>query len=189
MKTDATAYSDIREAMLEVLRQGIQLLESISDDDYICRIPSVFGGSIGAHYRHCLEHFEIILGGTAGGEIDYDGRARSRTLESDRSNALGKTQELVGRIETTRPAALLDGVVTVCCAVSTARVDSPRVASSLAREAIYGVAHAVHHYALIAVMAHALELRLPENFGMAPSTVAHLQSMSRGEPIDEVIRS
>ena len=38
---------------------------------------------------------------------------------------------------------------------------------------VYSIAHAIHHYALISVMARLMEVKLPMNFGVAPSTVAH----------------
>jgi hypothetical protein len=39
---------------------------------------------------------------------------------------------------------------------------------------MYAVAHAVHHYALIGVMAGIMEVKLPVGFGVAPSTLKHL---------------
>jgi len=38
---------------------------------------------------------------------------------------------------------------------------------------MYAVAHAVHHYALIGVMAGIMKITLPAGFGVAPSTLKH----------------
>jgi hypothetical protein len=38
---------------------------------------------------------------------------------------------------------------------------------------MYVVAHAVHHYALIGVMAGVMGMSLPAGFGVAPSTLKH----------------
>jgi len=38
---------------------------------------------------------------------------------------------------------------------------------------MYAVAHAVHHYALIGVMAGIMGVELPAGFGVAPSTLKH----------------
>jgi len=46
--------------------------------------------------------------------------------------------------------------------------------STVARELNYVVAHAIHHYALIAVIAGISGIRLPREFGVAPSTLNHL---------------
>ena len=51
--------------------------------------------------------------------------------------------------------------------------------SSLGRELVYAIAHAIHHYALISIMARLMEARLPENFGVAPSTVTHQTKVGR----------
>ena len=59
------------------------------------------------------------------------------------------------------------------CEVSYTHGNSPVTRSTLARELVYCIAHAIHHYALISVMARLMEVKLPENFGVAPSTVAH----------------
>ena len=44
---------------------------------------------------------------------------------------------------------------------------------------MYSVAHAVHHYALIGIMAEILEIKLPTGFGVAPSTLKHQTEMAR----------
>jgi hypothetical protein len=38
---------------------------------------------------------------------------------------------------------------------------------------MYAVAHAIHHYALIAVMCAILEIPVPAGFGVAPSTLQY----------------
>ena len=38
---------------------------------------------------------------------------------------------------------------------------------------MYAVAHAIHHYALIAVMCGMLEVPVPAGFGVAPSTLKY----------------
>jgi hypothetical protein len=57
--------------------------------------------------------------------------------------------------------------------VSYAQGHSPLTGSTFGRELVYCIAHAIHHYALISIMARLMEVKLPEHFGFAPSTVAH----------------
>ena len=45
--------------------------------------------------------------------------------------------------------------------------------STFGRELVYAIAHAIHHYALISIMAGLMGAKLPKHFGVAPSTVAH----------------
>src|SRR5690348_5469265 len=78
-------------AMDEVLEQGEALLTGLSDAQYAHCVPQ--GGSIGAHYRHSLEHFQILFGAVKGSHIDYDRRARDARLEIERLAALKATRD------------------------------------------------------------------------------------------------
>lgn len=41
---------------------------------------------------------------------------------------------------------------------------------------MFCVVHAIHHYALIRVMCGMIEVVVPDGFGVAPSTIKHLES-------------
>src|SRR5579862_8672593 len=78
-------------AMDEVLEQGEALLTGLSDVQYAHGVPGA--GSIGAHYRHSLEHFQILFEAVKGSHIDYDQRARDARLETKRLAALKITRD------------------------------------------------------------------------------------------------
>jgi hypothetical protein len=61
----------------------------------------------------------------------------------------------------------------VTCKTSHTACGSQYAPSTVGREAMYAVAHAVHHYALIGVMGGILGLPIPPGFGVAPSTLKH----------------
>jgi hypothetical protein len=67
----------------------------------------------------------------------------------------------------------------VTCKTSYSTSGSQSAASTVAREIMYAVAHAVHHYALIGVMGALMEVRMPSGFGVAPSTLKHKQEAAR----------
>lgn len=157
--------------MAEALKQGLCLLDVLSDDDYRAKVPAAFNSSIGGHYRHCMEHFEPLLEPDAA-VIDYDARHRDRHLETDRRHAIARTQALLATCQMLAPDTLGRPVQTRCKVSYSAEV-SPLVLSTLGREGMYAVVHAVHHYALIGVMCHLLEIPIPDGFGVAPSTVKH----------------
>jgi hypothetical protein len=46
------------------------------------------------------------------------------------------------------------------------------------RELAFVLSHTVHHNALIAVMALTLGVSIPDRFGYAPSTIAHLEKVA-----------
>ena len=54
--------------------------------------------------------------------------------------------------------------------------DSPWSNSTIRRELQFLVSHTVHHYALIGLILKTMDVSVPENFGVAPSTLKHEQS-------------
>lgn len=166
------SYSRIISAAVELLTQGECLLASLDAEAYGQRAPVVFNASIGGHYRHCLDHFSCLLRGTDTGVIDYDHRVRDRRLEQDPGYALQATRELLFKLRSIGSESL-GGEIIARCEVSYEPGDSPVTRSSMGREWVYAIAHGIHHYAMISVIARLHDVALPENFGVAPSTVAH----------------
>lgn len=174
-------YADTRrilEAAIAILAQGEDLLAALSVDSYTRRVPLAFNACIGGHYRHCLDHFTSWLRSLDADTVDYDHRERDARIETQPEFALSLTQEMRRRLETL-PVGLLDAPVRARCEVSYAHGDSPVTGSTFGRELVYCIAHAIHHYALIAIMARLMEVKLPEHFGVAPSTVAHNSRQAR----------
>ncbi|MEX2607317.1 MAG: hypothetical protein WD708_08230 [Kiritimatiellia bacterium] len=169
-------HTSIREALIDVLDQGALLLDQLTPDHYRQQVPEVLQGTIGAHYRHCLEHIDPLLDCVSSGIIDYDARPRDRSLETDRVLALAKTREYQQRLRAL-PGDHFSGLLSVRNRVMEGVEDSPVVASSMAREGMYAVAHAIHHYALIRVMCGFLKVSLPDSFGVAPSTLQYRKSI------------
>jgi len=160
------------QSVIETLRQGETLLAEISDTTYTRKVAVVFNASIGGHYRHCLDHFATLLEVSAAGDLNYDHRERGTLVENDRFAALNSTRELRAKFEQLNPE-LLARNLNVTCKTSYATNDSQVSASTVGREVMYAVAHAVHHYALIGVMAGIMDVKLPAGFGVAPSTLKH----------------
>ena len=159
------------DAAVAILAQGEDLLRALSAEAYIRRVPLAFNGCIGGHYRHCLDHFTSLLRGLDADEVDYDHRERDARIESKPDFALALTRQMRARLEALPPGAL-DAPMKARCEVSYAHGDSPVTGSTFGREMVYAIAHAIHHYALISIMARLMEVSLPEHFGVAPSTVA-----------------
>jgi len=177
--SDFTAPADhfddarrIVNAAIAILDQGEDLLRALSAENYTRRVPLAFNACIGGHYRHCLDHFTSLLRGLDADEVDYDHRERDARIESQPDFALALTQQMRAQLERL-PLGALDAPVRARCEVSYAHGDSPVTGSTFGRELVYAIAHAVHHYALISVMARLMDAPLPEHFGVAPSTVAH----------------
>jgi hypothetical protein len=161
-------------AMDEVLEQGEEFLLGLSDAQYRDSAADLCNASIGSHYRHSLDHFKILLEAVNDGPIDYDRRDRDPRLESERLRALQVTRDFR---HATRflSAASLDKPVEARAKVSYAG-EASAAASSFGREVMFAVSHAIHHHALIAMICGLRKIPVPQNFGMAPSTIEYLKS-------------
>ncbi len=160
-------------AAVAILTQGEDLLRALSRETYTRRVPLAFNACIGGHYRHCLDHFTSLLRGLGAPEVNYDHRERDARLESEPDFALALTRRLRTQLEEL-PDAALAAPVRARCEVSYNHGDSSLTDSTFGREMVYAIAHGIHHYALIAVMARLMDAKLPDHFGVAPSTVSHL---------------
>ncbi len=164
-------------AIVEILDQGETLLTAIDDEAYVCKLPAAFNASIGGHYRHCLDHFRSLLEAAPAGDLNYDHRERGTLIETDRFAALNATREL-RELWRQLAANNLGRTLGVTCKTSYTTNGSETAVSSVGREVIYCVAHAVHHYALIGVMGGIMGLQMPIGFGIAPSTLKHLEQVA-----------
>jgi len=170
--------NDLVHSVIEILRQGELLLVSINDGAYVRPVPVAFNASIGGHYRHCLDHFRNLLESATAGDLNYDHRERGTLIELDRFAALNATRELRERYEHLDGSCLERSLI-VTCKTNYAAEGSQASPSTVGREVMYAVAHAVHHYALIGVMAGIMELPMPAGFGVAPSTLKHQAQVNR----------
>ncbi|MFO1475327.1 MAG: DinB family protein [Verrucomicrobiota bacterium] len=166
------------DSVIEVLLQGEALLTEVSDAVYTRTLPVAFNASIGGHYRHCLDHFRSLLDAAMAGDLDYDHRERGTLVETDRFAALNATRDLREGYERLDPVVLARPL-SVTCKTSYNAGGSQVSDSTVGREIMYSVAHAVHHYALIGVMGGIMGLQMPPGFGVAPSTLKHQQQTAR----------
>lgn len=160
------------DANLACLEQGIEFLNRIPSSLYTRKCPEVFNSSIGGHLRHNLDHYLAFASGQSGGEIDYDDRQRSETVESDPEAATRILQEIASKIEALRESSpesplkirMDDGG------------DSTWSRTTLRRELQFLLSHTIHHYALIVSIATRFGIEeFPEGFGVAPSTLHFLE--------------
>ena len=161
------------EQNLELLRQGIELLERIDDDLYGAGAAVQHEASyrVGPHLRHCLDAYGCLLAGLDTARVDYDARRRSPEVESRRTAglaALRAAEVSLGGLAAWDPETELR-----------VKVDTPAAApgawtrSTLARELQFLVGHTVHHFALIAFILRRHGFEPGREFGVAPSTLDH----------------
>ena len=167
----------LTQAVEDVLLQGRALLTSVDDATYSRKREG--GSSMGAHYRHVLDHFLCLVEGLRDGHVDYDHRARNPKLETRVDDARFVTESLLQELRALDPA-VLRRECTVAYAVGYRQAEAQSVPSNVAREVMFCVGHAVHHYAIIKIVAEQMGVQLMPNFGVAPSTIKYLESQAAG---------
>jgi uncharacterized damage-inducible protein DinB len=155
-----------------VLTQGRTLLETISSEEYVQKEN---GASIGAHYRHVLDHFLCLIDGLGNAEINYDHRGRSPELEGSVDAALAATEDLSDAFRGLSADALSQPC-TVVYSVGYGHEKAQAVPSVVAREVMFCVGHAIHHYAILRLLCAGMSVGLPYEFGIAPSTLKHAEA-------------
>lgn len=155
-----------------MLEQGIHLLAEMEDGAYTARIAELGNSSIGGHMRHILEFYECFLEGSETLHVDYDARRRDSVVETNRVAALDRARAVAAAL---RCGGMReeDGVIWV-----RGEEDAVFRMSSLAREMQMLASHTTHHYALVAVAARILGLRLDPCFGVARSTLRHWKAQA-----------
>jgi uncharacterized damage-inducible protein DinB len=170
-----TKRSAALEGNLHLLRQGIELLERLSDGDY--RDAPEGGSSIGAQYRHVLDHYRSLLDGQTDGVVDYDRRRRDPEQERDRAAAIRATEETLDRLRLLSRTHLLLPLAVAQAATDSEADESPQ-GSTLGRELLFLVSHTVHHYAIIKLLLGERGVTCEPSFGVAPSTLVYRRAAS-----------
>jgi uncharacterized damage-inducible protein DinB len=148
------------------------LLEGMTDDQYRTW-PEGFTSSIGGHVRHCLDHVDALLTALEGGRINYDSRRRGTDVETCRCAALDAlTRQQRQLLAVPGNAGEQPLGLTMLLSPS---LPAFEFGTTAGRELAFVLSHTIHHNALIGVMARQLGLSVPDRFGYAPSTIAHLE--------------
>ena len=162
-------------AVEDVLQQGCTFLDLVGDENYVRPLDGPLSASLGAHYRHTLDYFLCLIEGIRAGRINYDERCRNSMIENSVSFARQVTQELMEEFRHLSPEVLQhECFVIYSVGYEDAGLEEAR--SNLARETMFCVGHAIHHYSVLRLLCAGLGLRLPYEFGIAPSTLKHRES-------------
>lgn len=155
-----------------VLRQGLSMLDNTDQESFSRKGEGPWGSSIGAHYRHVLDHFMCLIEGLWDFQIDYDHRGRNREIESSIEGARQATRELIEALNAI-PDDVLKRECTVVYSVGYGEAETQAVRSVVARELMFCVGHAIHHYAIVKLLCSLRAVPLPHEFGIAPSTLKY----------------
>jgi len=161
------------------LRQALQLLEPLDDDTYR-NSPSGFAPHrVGGHIRHIVEFYQSFVNGVEWSYLDYDARARDKTIERHCGAAMLAIESIIRSLENVNLIREERKLwVRMEDAVGIPLEDS-FMESSISRELQVLSSHTVHHFALIAMTLRMHGLEVDPDFGMAPSTLRYLATRTQ----------
>lgn len=146
----------------------IEVLQQLDDFSFTQSFPMLSNATIGEHVRHIIEMYESLIQSYEIGSVNYDKRARNKTIETDRVFAIEQIEKLLIAIEKPNKSLVLQqGTTEITLEIET----------NYERELLYNLEHSIHHQALIKVALLQLQsVKIPENFGVAQSTIVYRES-------------
>ena len=159
---------------LHFLDQATTLLESL-DDQLFTSQDSHGHSSVGAHLRHTLDAYRCFLDGLQDNRVDYDARQRDPQIESVRTSALERIafiRDALAELDESDRHRTVD----VRCDAAAWDQQHAWTRSTIGRELQFLLSHTVHHFALVAMTLRSLGFEPGQGFGVAPSTLEHLDA-------------
>lgn len=155
----------------DLLSQLAQVIDACQEGDFTRPLSELSGSTLGQHIRHTLEFFLCLFDAKNNGVINYDLRKHDTLIETDRKLA----KSIINSIKDFLDKHTADFELTFEANYMTTQEDAIPMKSSFFRELAYNTEHAIHHMALIkvAVIQSLSYIALPENFGVASSTIRY----------------
>ncbi len=161
-------------ACVEVLRQGVALLERLDDRLYREAGALPVRSGVGSHVRHCVDFYRSFFAGLASGRVDYNQRERDARVERDRAYAIRQLNEVIeSLLDLPAEAGSTPLLVAPEDDEGAPTNDAAWCLSTAAREMQFLLSHTIHHFALIALMLRLQGFEPGAEFGVNPSTLKH----------------
>ena len=140
-------------------------LSGLNPAEYQQSISLLSNSTIGQHTRHFIEFYQCLLTQVKTGIINYDLRVRDKQIEVNPTFALGIVDEIINELSKLN--------INQTLILQTDFDQYAKVNTNLAREILYNLEHCIHHLAIIKIGLKIIKpgFQLPENFGVAASTV------------------
>jgi len=151
----------------------LYVIDLLPDEVYVAQeAPRV--SSIGCHFRHVIEFMQMLGDQAADGYGDYELRNRIKSLERDRTAARIRVEENGIRLQEILSGLGLDYPL-IQSQTPFVGADKVQLKTSLGRELMYVIDHAVHHLALVRVLSMRCGVELPTNIGLAVATQENMK--------------
>jgi len=163
-----TSVSQVTAPLAGLLMQLQDLLERLTDEQYVRPIKLLSNATLGQHTRHIIEFFQELNTGYISGKVNYDKRKRDYRIETSRSCAIDSLTRVISLLEKK------DRKLILSIDYSNDNEEPGTVETNYSRELVYNLEHTVHHMALLRIGVNAVStIMLPEEFGVAISTLKH----------------
>ncbi|WP_153798801.1 DinB family protein [Foetidibacter luteolus] len=164
----------LQQSVQHVFVQLEQSLLSLTNEQYCQPCPSLFNASVGQHVRHIIELFLCLEKGYSAGTVNYEKRNRDTHIETSRDFAITLLHEIYSGIDRKDKQLMLEA------GYDEHSDETMLISTNYYREVVYNLEHTVHHMALIRVgISEVSSVVLPENFGIASSTVKHRKTCAQ----------
>lgn len=155
------------EAIEKNLQRGVQLLQSISDEDYRNTSIAPYYSSIGTHVRHILDVFDCIFEGLPVEQISLINRKRNNLAENFTKNGIFYFDEIITKLKLLNDEDF-DKIVKVTDDLGLGVITANYTLGGIL---IQAHSHAIHHFASVGYVIAQLGIELPDDdFGFNPTT-------------------
>jgi hypothetical protein len=164
----------LQQAVNNIFVQLAGTLEQLSVQEYVQPCKTLSDHTIGQHVRHIIELFQCLEQGYENGTVNYEKRKRDLQIETDKDLADSLLRSIHQHLERVDKVLVLE-------AAYDEHSDIPvQIGTNYYREVAYNLEHTIHHMALIRIgINEVADIVLPENFGVASSTVKHKQQCAQ----------
>jgi hypothetical protein len=159
----------LKQNTINIHQQVANLVKQIDDNHYSEQLDLLSKNTIAKHVRHILELYIQLMAGLTQNEINYEKRERNLLLEHNRNYTIDFINDLktsILSLETNLETVQLRTLI---------QNDELLVITSLERELVYNIEHAIHHMAIMQIACnHCFKyIVLEKNFGVAYATVQY----------------
>jgi hypothetical protein len=163
------AFLTLQKAMVELR----ELARALSDFQFGFQIERPFKSSVGAHFRHCVDHLNALVVLFEKGYVDYEDRKRGEPYETNKGLALAKLDQVEEKVFAHGDLhfKINDTVKIATSSVQPCgSIQNTLIQSTLGREIYFVASHTVHHIALMKIQVALMGVDLNESLGLALGT-------------------
>lgn len=155
------------DAIIKNLQKGKNLLQNISNDDYINNSIAPYYASIGSHIRHILDMFTCVFNGLESNTVNFACRERNIEIELNKNLGLAYFDEIIDKLHNISPQKLVSEI----SINDNLGLGDETTLSTVKAALMQTNSHAIHHYASIGYIIFQLGIELPDDdFGVNPTS-------------------